>query len=68
MQGREKPKQEFNCPKINDDYDYNWGYVATTGSLLFGSSVRAQETFIVKGEGPGMTTPVLIMLRIATRC
>jgi len=42
---------EFNCPKIDDDHDYNWGYVAITDGLLFGSSVRSGN-FYTEGRGP----------------
>ena len=46
-----KTETEFNCPKIDDDHDYNWGYVATTDGLLFGSSVRSGN-FYTEGRGP----------------
>ena len=46
-----KTETEFNCPKIADDHDYNWGYVATTDGLLFGSSVRSGN-FYTEGRGP----------------
>ena len=35
-----KTETEFNCPKIADDHDYNWGYVATTCLLYTSPSPR----------------------------
>ena len=46
-----KTEIKFNCPKIDDDHDYNWGYVAITDQLLFGSSVRSGN-FYTEGRGP----------------
>ncbi len=46
-----KTETEFNCPKIDDDHDYNWGYVATTDGVLFGSCVRSGN-FYTEGRGP----------------
>jgi len=46
-----KTETEFSCPKIDDEYDYNWGYAAMTDGLLFGSSVRSGN-FYTEGRGP----------------
>ncbi len=46
-----KTETKFNCPKLDDDHDYNWGYVAIADQLLFGSSVRSGN-FYTEGRGP----------------
>ena len=46
-----KTERKFSCPKINDEYDYNWGYAAMADGLLFGSSVRSGN-FYTEGRGP----------------
>ena len=42
---------EFNCPKIADAHEYNWGYVGITSNILFGSNVRSGN-FYTQGRGP----------------
>ena len=67
MQDREKLKQNLTAQRLTM-------IMTTIGGMLplltdsCSAQVSAQETFILKVEGPGMTTPALIMPRIATRC
>ena len=46
-----KTEIKFNCQKIDNDYDYNWGYLAIVEKTLFGSSVRSGN-FYTEGRGP----------------
>ena len=66
MQGRGKLIRNLTAQKLTM-------IMTTIGGMLpqltdsCSAQVSAQETFILKVEGPGMTTPALIMSRIATR-